>query len=247
MQVLDDATVKILVDGQVPNEEYQKYPIQYDFYINNRLFSSQITSKQLPGPIGIDVSSEVVPLPFNYTIKATVLHPNRTFTTMAFGAVDESLQIITPTPVPLGTETPGTTTGTGGGTSILNCTVGYDSTGSDNVTDYINDSVTISESGSLVSASFNATADDGTSSIKVDFAVTSSGSAGSTESRPLTGTVQVTSGNSIDTIEIEGEVAYLKEKTISDFTVGDLDAKKLDIFCGDTNSSAARRLADRTR
>lgn len=78
---------KILADAYVPNTEFSSYPIRFDFYINRRLFSSQIRSKELPGAIGVDVGSDVAPIPFNYTVVATLLHPNRQFVTTAYGVV----------------------------------------------------------------------------------------------------------------------------------------------------------------
>jgi hypothetical protein len=241
VQVRSDGVTRILVDGKVPNEEYQKYPIQYDFFINNRLFSSQVTSVQLPGPIGVDVGPDAGPLPFNYTIRATVLHPNRSFTSMAFGAVDESMIVdATPTPEPAIVTTPGTG---GNGASVLDCTISYDKTATSNFTEFTNTDVTISQSGSLISASFSATSSDGAASVTIDFAVTAGDSPGDA-TRPLTGTVQVTSGGSADNVTIDGEVAYDGD-SISDFTVGDPDANKLDVICGKGNLSAVRRLADK--
>lgn len=74
--------VKIVVDAYIPNEDYQKYPIQLDFYIDRRLFSSQIRSPEISGPLGIDVGPDIASLPFNYVIVARTLHPNREFTTV---------------------------------------------------------------------------------------------------------------------------------------------------------------------
>lgn len=243
VQVQSNGVTKILVNGEVPNEEYRKYPVQYDFFINNRLFSSQVTSLQLPGPIGIDVGPDTAQLPFSYTIKATVLHPNRSFTTMAFGAVDESMIVdATPTPEPTSAATPGAG---GSGTSSLRCTVSYDQSGTNNFTDFTNDSVTISQSGSLISASFSAPSSNSASSVEVDFAVTAGATSADT-TRPLSGTVQVKTSDSTKNITIDGEVAY-EGNSISDFTVGDPDASTLDIICGSGNLSGARRLADRIR
>ena len=44
---------KILADAYVPNTEFTSYLIRFDFYINRRLFSSQIRSKELSGAIGV--------------------------------------------------------------------------------------------------------------------------------------------------------------------------------------------------
>lgn len=81
-----DTSVSILADAFVPHDEYKEYPLQFDFYINRALYASQIRSKELPGPVGVVVTSDVVPLPFNYSVVVKVLHPNRTFTTVLNGA-----------------------------------------------------------------------------------------------------------------------------------------------------------------
>lgn len=78
---------QILVDASVQNGEYSNYPVRFDFFVNRKLFTSQMRSKALPGPIGIEVPIESVPPPFNYTVVATLLHPNRQFTSMVEGAV----------------------------------------------------------------------------------------------------------------------------------------------------------------
>lgn len=78
--------VKILADSFVPNPEYRNYPVQFDFYVNRRLFSTQFRSVELPGPVGIDVGPDVT-LPFTFAVVARVLHPNRHFTSVITGAV----------------------------------------------------------------------------------------------------------------------------------------------------------------
>lgn len=82
-----ESSVKILVDAYVADKEYEKYPIQFDFYINRMFFTSQLRSQELPGPIGIDVGRDRASLPFNYSIVARTLHPNREFTSVINGAV----------------------------------------------------------------------------------------------------------------------------------------------------------------
>lgn len=77
----------LLVDALVPNEDYQQYPIQFQFFVNRRLVSTQIRSRELPGAIGIEVTPQMAVRPFNYTIVATLLHPNRQFVSVAQGAV----------------------------------------------------------------------------------------------------------------------------------------------------------------
>jgi hypothetical protein len=83
------AVVKLLVDTSIQNEQYADYPIQLDYYVNRMHFTSQIRSKALPGPLGIDVGSDYTAPPFNYTVVAKLLHPNREFTTVIEGAVFE--------------------------------------------------------------------------------------------------------------------------------------------------------------
>jgi hypothetical protein len=85
-----EAHARILVDAYIPNEDYQKYPIRVEFYVNRNLFTSQIRSTELPGPLGIDVPASKATVPFNYSIVATLLHPNREFTTVIHGAVFEN-------------------------------------------------------------------------------------------------------------------------------------------------------------
>lgn len=82
-----DKVVSILADAHVVNEEYTDYPIQFDFFVNRKLFSSQIRSKALPGPVGVDVGTDVATPPFNYTVLAKLIHPNREFSTVIEGAV----------------------------------------------------------------------------------------------------------------------------------------------------------------
>lgn len=79
--------VKILADAYVPNQEYEQYPIRFDFFVNGKQIDSQVRSKELPRPVGIDVTPEIAIAPFNYQIIATLLHPNRQFVSMAQGAV----------------------------------------------------------------------------------------------------------------------------------------------------------------
>ncbi len=80
-------SVKILADTSLPNDQFRKYPVKVDFYVNRKLFSSQFRSPELDGPLGIDVGSDVAALPFNYSVVATVIHPNRQYSSVVQGAV----------------------------------------------------------------------------------------------------------------------------------------------------------------
>lgn len=81
---------QILADAYTKDKQFQKYPIRFDFYVNRRLFSSQIRSAEQPGAIGVDVGSDIASVPFNYAVIATVVHPNRQYVSMAQGTVYSS-------------------------------------------------------------------------------------------------------------------------------------------------------------
>jgi hypothetical protein len=104
-------TVKILIDLFVPNEEYREYPVKVEFYVNRQLFATQIRSKELPGPLGVVLGPDVAVKPFNYSIVATLLHPNRQFVSVAQGAIVEGpptpIGTAAPTAAPVGTPRPG--------------------------------------------------------------------------------------------------------------------------------------------
>lgn len=85
--VFEPRHVKIMADAYVPDGEFSEYPMRFDFFVNRKLFSSQFRSKELPGAVGVDVGTDVAEPPFNYTVIATVLHPNKNFTTILNGAV----------------------------------------------------------------------------------------------------------------------------------------------------------------
>ncbi len=80
-------SVSLLVDASIADDEYTDLPIQFDFFINRDKVASQIRSKELPGPVGYVVENTKIPVPFNYAVVATLLHPNRQFVTVIQGAV----------------------------------------------------------------------------------------------------------------------------------------------------------------
>jgi hypothetical protein len=84
----DKSSATILVDTQVINEEYKKFPIVVDFFVNGRLFSRQYRSPELPAPLGIDVPKELAEIPFNYSVVATLLHTNRQYVSVIQGAIN---------------------------------------------------------------------------------------------------------------------------------------------------------------
>jgi hypothetical protein len=82
-----NGNVKILVDAAIPNRQFEKFPIRFDFFVNRVFVTSQMRSPELPGPIGIDVTPSIATPPFNYTVIATLLHPNRQYTSVLQSAV----------------------------------------------------------------------------------------------------------------------------------------------------------------
>lgn len=79
----------ILADANVPNDDMAKYPIQFDFYINRRLYSSQFRSPEQPGAVGVELGSDIAALPYNFAVVAKVIHPNRVFSTVFQGVVEQ--------------------------------------------------------------------------------------------------------------------------------------------------------------
>lgn len=158
----------IYADAYVINGEFTKYPIQFDFYVNRSLFASQIRSTELPGPVGVTVPYETAPLPFNYTVVAKVLHPNRTFTTVLNATVERA----DPTPAPA-TE------------YRMNCTLTESATEETEETTYTATDVLVTESGSELSTYFEAKdTQDETVTVDVGF-------RGTEDSSSLSGTMSV--------------------------------------------------------
>jgi hypothetical protein len=89
-RVISADAVRLIVTAQTPDEELRPYPIRYDFFVNRQLVSSQMTSPELPGDVGLTVTPQMASTPFNYSIVATVLHPNRQFTSVVHGAAFSS-------------------------------------------------------------------------------------------------------------------------------------------------------------
>ncbi len=85
--VVEEGNVKLLADAEIKVEDLRKFPIRFDFFVNRSLVTSQIRSPELPGPVGIDVSSRTAAIPFNYAVIATLLHPNRQYVSSIYGAV----------------------------------------------------------------------------------------------------------------------------------------------------------------
>jgi hypothetical protein len=79
--------VTILADASNPRDEFNKYPIQFDFFVNRQFITSQYRSPTLPGPIALEVSNKIATPPFNYVVVAKVLYPNSVYTSVIEAAV----------------------------------------------------------------------------------------------------------------------------------------------------------------
>lgn len=86
-RVHNEGSISLQVDAHVPHPDYQRYPIQFNFYVNRQLFTSQIRTEELPGAIGVDIGPDIATPPFNYAVIAKVLHPHRSTHSMVVGAV----------------------------------------------------------------------------------------------------------------------------------------------------------------
>ncbi len=172
----------LLVDAFVPNKEYERYPIRFDFFVNRKLVSSQLRSVELPGPIGVEVTPEMGSIPFNYSVVATLLHPNREFTTILNGAVTSA----TPTPP---------------ATAISSCTLEIVPGEGEELTVYVADTVTVTpgEDGNFSVSFQTSKLDDGSQgdpvSATADFTVTNG---------EVTGTLTTSVNGNEETVDISG-------------------------------------------
>lgn len=95
--IRESGQVRILADAFTNFKDYSGYPLKFEFYINRELKATQIRSKELPGPVGITVPSSMATIPFNYSVVATLLTPNRNFTSYIAGAIyDKTLSLTAP-------------------------------------------------------------------------------------------------------------------------------------------------------
>jgi len=170
--VYEGSTIKLLVDGFVPNPDFQKYPLQFDFFVNRRLFSSQIRSSQQPGAVGVDIGPDIAVPPFNISITAKVLHPNSLYLSVAEGQVLPRKS-----------------------SSDLNCELLITAGGESVSKDYFDDSIVLQDGGSgSIAFTFDGTDSTGTSII-APVALTNSGGMASgtisiaSTSIPLSGSV----------------------------------------------------------
>lgn len=79
--------VRILADAFIDNKGYENFPIKFDFYVNQKIFSSQLRTKELPGAVGVNIPLSEYPLPFNYQVMASTIFPNGSHSTLIQGAI----------------------------------------------------------------------------------------------------------------------------------------------------------------
>jgi hypothetical protein len=199
--------VQLLIDAHIPNPEYRKYPIRFDIYVNRHLEVSQIRATEVPGAVGLTLARSEITLPFNYSVVATLLHPNREFATIVHGAVFEASL-----------------------SRSLDCTLTLTSSASveeesSNSTEFQADDVTSTQpNSSSLELSFEAqeavTEDADSADVKLSASVASSSD---TQGRnALSGTLTVKTDETPKTYTVEGS-ALLSDGLLGEFSVSSAD------------------------
>lgn len=85
-----NGTVTISADAYVKHSKYIKYPIRYQFFVNKELVSTQFSSPELPGTAKVVVDEKMATIPFNYSVIADLIYPNRTFSSVIQAAVEKN-------------------------------------------------------------------------------------------------------------------------------------------------------------
>lgn len=183
--------VTLLADAFHPSNDYTKYPLQFDFFVNRNFLTSQYRSPTLSGPIGVDVPSSLAKPPFNYVVVVKMLHPNSIYTTVIEGAVfSENL------------------------TGTMDCTLteGKDET---DATIYTANSVIVGQSGnSVFNTTFQAKSQSGDRTLTVAAEVTVA--ANTSDS---TGTITTTEDGESDAAVTGGATATRDDSGLSAFTI----------------------------
>lgn len=78
----------IVADASISDQKYQQLPVRFDFYVNNELVKSEISSAALPNrTIGLSFGSDIAEPPFNFTVVFGLIHPHGIFHSTITGAV----------------------------------------------------------------------------------------------------------------------------------------------------------------
>ena len=201
---------RILADAYIPNTDYEEYPIRFDFFINRELVSSQLRSPAQPGAIALTLPASEIAPPFTYSVIATLLYPNRSFSTVINGTLTPN----NPTPVPTGTPSP---------SSLSKCTLTLTNTGGSTTTNYEATTITGGEvSDNSTTISFTATevtTNSTSSTVPTSLALDISGDTGSgdlsttvsgkTTTTAVDGPVSV-SNNAVASLSLESDGATTK-------------------------------------
>jgi hypothetical protein len=200
------ARVKLLAYAEVASHEFKEFPIRFEFYVNQRLISTQVRSSDLDGPVGVDVTPDIATQPFNYSVVATVLHPNRQFTTMLTGASFASDLV-----------------------ASLDCTAtlafGDDEVGS---LFQVNGTQSAQRGNDTIELSFTALRDDEEEEAEVSTTITLTRVPSSTESDTIDATGSLTAS-------VDGESKSESLTGSVTFTEGELDAITLESESGETS------------
>lgn len=194
-EVKTGGSTQILADAHLPNPDYRKYPLRFEFYVNRQLVATQIRTPELPGPVGLDVSPTMATPPFNYAVIATLLHPNKSFPTMIQGAVFDSN---------LGNH--------------LDCTVLYGSTNSDQAM-FVANGVSVNQFGNnAINLTFSAVRSDNDDSINATTNLTlTSGTAN--------GDVRITRNDLTTSHSMNGTYQTLDSGEVSGLSLATVDGE----------------------
>jgi hypothetical protein len=233
-----DKGYSLLIDAYLPNKEYAKFPIQFQIFVNGQMVATQVRSPELPRAIGFDVTPDIAEAPFNYTIVATVLYPNRSFTSVAQGAVLPQIEI---TPTPLANATPNSNP-TDNTTLTMDCT--YIRETEDSTKDFELDSIetTISSNGNSYSSQVTPPNNDKSITLlELNFTSTPSTEDNLNEAE-AEGTLAITTQDgSTETFNLNGTLAIDDENKIEDIELS-TDELDITVTCITKNVSALNKL-----
>lgn len=77
-----DGTVRAEIAVENQNQEFLEYPIVVEMFVDGELIGKQIKTPTFTKSLGFNLYNQRA---FNYQVTATVLHPNRSFTSMVEG------------------------------------------------------------------------------------------------------------------------------------------------------------------
>lgn len=204
-EVFEDNT-EILADAHMLNGSLSEFPIQFDFYVDRKLFDSQYRSVGQTGPVGIRVPSSVTPAPFTYTVVATLLHTNRQYKTVYEATASEAAQ---------SSSSSSASSENGSLDNVIPTTIdcSLDITTDGTVTTFNADSIaTSSVNEEAITFTFTAQEEEGTGTRSVSVSLTQNA-----ETETAQGTVSITNSSSDASVPVSHTVTGSFE--VSDGTV----------------------------